>query len=137
MNLPSKIKFRSGYEREVYKNTYKVSKPSSFSLAYEDKKEKMKYTIEHEYLSDLVLTSKDKLRKIHVECKGYFKPSDRKKMLAVIRDNPDKDIRMLFQQDNKLSKAPRSKKYSQWCEQHGIKWAVGNKVPDEWIKELK
>ena len=39
-----------------------------------------------------------------MEAKGFFKPSDRRKMLAVKEQNPELDIRFIFQRNNTLSK---------------------------------
>ena len=72
---------------------------------------------------------------IIVEAKGKWTIEDRKKMVNVIEQNPDLDIRMLFQHDNKLNKRAKQR-YSEWCTKRGIVWAVG-KVPREWINECK
>ena len=39
-----------------------------------------------------------------IEAKGFFKPSDRRKMLAVKEAHPHLDIRFVFMRDNTLSK---------------------------------
>ena len=82
------------------------------------------------YLPDFIVG-----KKIIIETKGHFDKDDRRKMRDVKRCNPQLDIRLVFQKDNKLSKAKRSKKYSQWAEYHGFKWAIGV-IPDEWIEEF-
>ena len=54
-----------------------------------------------------------------LETKGYWDAEDRRKIKAVMRDNPDIDLRMVFQAPfNKISKNPNT--YAQWCEKHGI-----------------
>lgn len=71
---------------------------------------------------------------IIVETKGRWTSDDRKKMGLVIEQHPNKDIRMLFAIDNKLS--PRSRtRYSDWCAKRSIKYAVGTTVPLEWLEE--
>ena len=68
-----------------------------------------------------------------LECKGRLTAADRKKMVAVKSQHPDKDIRLLFQFDNKLN--PRSKtRYSMWAEKNGFKWAL-KEVPEAWLLE--
>lgn len=70
---------------------------------------------------------------VHVEVKGYFPREDRQKLLEAKRANPDRDIRIVFQNPrNKLTKAKRSMTYGQWADRHGFKWAKGS-VPDEWL----
>lgn len=70
-----------------------------------------------------------------VESKGRFTAADRSKILLVKMQNPDIDLRMLFQApNNRIS--PKSKTtYAIWCEKHGIPWAKGPEIPQEWIDE--
>jgi hypothetical protein len=70
---------------------------------------------------------------IIIEAKGKWTIEDRKKMVNVIEQNPDLDIRMLFQYDNKLNKRAKMR-YSDWCERREIVYAVG-KIPAEWLEE--
>lgn len=71
---------------------------------------------------------------IVIEAKGKFTPKMRKKILAVVESNPDKDLRLLFMRDNWLTSA-KKKKYTDWCTYHNIKSAVGDKIPEDWINE--
>jgi hypothetical protein len=71
---------------------------------------------------------------IIVEIKGRWMLDDRKKMALVIEQNPDLDIRMLFQQDKPINKGSKTS-YTDWCNKRGILCAVGNKVPDKWLKK--
>ena len=72
---------------------------------------------------------------IVVEAKGRWTAEDRKKICFVTEQNPDLDLRMLFERDNTLSKSPKSKKYTEWCAMKGIKCAVGRAVPQRWLDE--
>ena len=72
---------------------------------------------------------------IIVEAKGKWTIEDRKKMVNVIEQNPDLDIRMLFQFDNKLNRKAKQR-YSDWCDRRDIKYAVG-KIPEAWMLEEK
>ena len=67
-----------------------------------------------------------------VEAKGHLTSKMRTKLKAVIASNPDKDLRIVFMQDNFLTKS-RKKTYSEWCKQQGIKYAIGS-IPKEWTK---
>lgn len=104
---------------------------------------KIPYITEANYIPDFVIY-KGKLKKpkkpltlsdlndmILVETKGYFKPADRRKMLAVKKSNPKLDIRIVFQRDNYLTKSKKSK-YSDWAEKHGFIWAI-QEIPKEWL----
>lgn len=72
---------------------------------------------------------------IIIEGKGRWTADDRKKICYVTEQNPKLDVRMLFERDNTLSKAPNSKTYTEWCAKKGIKCAVGRKIPEEWMDE--
>lgn len=118
---------------------------SAPNVSHESEKISFSITLTRTYLPDFVIRwRKTKKTKAHdeeckcpgcaryLEAKGYFKASDRKKILAVIASNPGIDLRIIFQRDNYLTKA-KSSRYSDWCEKNGIKFAVG-RVPKEWLK---
>lgn len=71
-----------------------------------------------------------------VEIKGRWTAQDRRKMGYVIEQNPDLDIRMLFDKDNTISNNSNTR-YSDWCTKRNIKFAIGNTIPEEWINEYK
>ena len=70
---------------------------------------------------------------IIIEAKGKWTIEDRKKMINVFEQNPELDIRMLFQHDNKLNKRAKQR-YSDWCDRRDIVYAVG-KIPAGWLRE--
>ena len=91
--------------------------------------EQVPYTIQHQYNPDFVL-----LNGVMLETKGYWDSEDRRKIKAVIRDNPHLDIRMVFQAPfNKISKKSKTT-YAQWCEKHNIKWAAAHAIPIDWLR---
>lgn len=81
------------------------------------------------YTPDLILDNG-----IIVEIKGRWTAHDRRKMGYVTEQNPDRDIRMLFALDNKISKQSRTR-YSDWCRKRNIKYTIGKEVPCEWLEE--
>ena len=89
---------------------------------------KISYVIQHHYNPDFILPNG-----IYLETKGFWDAADRRKILAVVRDNPDIDLRMVFQAPfNKISKKSKTT-YAQWCEKHGIKWAAVHAIPIDWL----
>ncbi len=70
---------------------------------------------------------------IIVEAKGRLTVFDRAKHLAIKAQHPEKDIRFIFQFDNKLFKGSKTR-YSDWCEKKGFKFAF-LKIPKSWAKE--
>jgi len=81
------------------------------------------------YTPDIVLANG-----IVVELKGYFPAEDRTKMLMVISQNPQYDIRMVFQNAGKTITKASKTTYGMWADKNNIKWAEGG-IPEEWINE--
>ena len=115
-------KFRSKLE----KNIADLLEQLGVSYLYES--EKLSYTIKHNYTPDFVLPNYK-----YLEAKGYWSPEDRRKILAVKRDNPDVDLRMIFQSPyNTISKKSKTT-YAKWCEKHDIPWTSYKDIPIEWL----
>lgn len=68
---------------------------------------------------------------LFIETKGRFTAADRRKMLSVIRDNPDDKFVMLFMRDNKIHKRSNTT-YTEWCGANNIECAVGE-PKEEWL----
>lgn len=88
------------------------------------------YTLSLDYTPDwqCVLIHKDGGESFYLEAKGKFDYEERRKALAVIKDNPGIDLRYLFMRDNKLNKRSPTR-YTDWCKQHGIRCSVFPKFP--------
>lgn len=93
---------------------------------------KVAYTIRKDYIPDFVVRTRSG-KTIYIETKGWFKQEDRVKMRAVKDSNPDLDIRLLFDKNNKVSSRGKMK-YTEWCDKHGFKCAIKS-VPKEWFDE--
>lgn len=125
---PSHSPYRSGYEKKVAKHLEDLGVPFEFEA------EKIPYTqpaTDKKYLPDFKLTNG-----IYIEAKGIWDAPSRKKMVWVIEQNQDKDIRMLFQRNNYIRKGSKTT-YGAWCDKRGIKWAVSSSgaVPESWVNE--
>lgn len=92
--------------------------------------EKLPYTIECIYNPDFSLPGG-----ILIETKGLFTSIDRRKHLAVKMAHPERDIRFIFQRDNRIHKNSNTR-YSDWCKRHGFKYHVGIGFPKEWLKDV-
>ena len=115
-------KFRSGLEEQVAKLL------SGLGISYEYESEKLGYTIEHHYTPDFVLPNY-----VYLETKGYWSPSDRRKILNVKKSNPEVDLRMVFQAPfNKINKNSKTT-YAKWCEKHDIPWTAYHNIPLDWL----
>ncbi len=116
------IKFRSKLEENI------ANLLEGLGVSYQYESEKLNYTIEHNYTPDFVLPNYT-----YLEAKGYWDPADRRKILAVKRDNPGIDIRMIFQSPyNTISKKSKTT-YAKWCEKHEIPWTSYKDIPIDWL----
>ncbi|WP_375752614.1 endonuclease I [Enterobacter roggenkampii] len=114
-------KYRSSFEKKVASKL----KPEEFN--YESKK--YEYTVVKNYTPDFELENG-----ILVETKGQWTSADRTKHKLVREANPELDIRIVFQADNKLNKKSKTR-YSDYCNRMGWKYVVGNEIPKEWLNE--
>lgn len=109
--------FRSWFEVEIAKDL------DEQGCVYRYEPMTMKYTIEGTYKPDFVFLN-GKGNQIIVEVKGYLDPGSKRKMRAVKKQNPDADIRFVFQHNR-----PNDIK---WAEKNGFKWTVGRIDPEWW-----
>lgn len=116
---------RSGFEIEVLRN----ARESGLVVAYEPDS----FAYSKTYTPDLRITLSSG-RVFYVEAKGWFRPADRTKLKQVKESNPELDLRMLFQRDQRLSKHSKTT-YSQWAATHKFPWAVGTTLPDSWLND--
>ena len=115
-------KFRSKLEERI-SNLF-----DELGVIYEYESSKVAYTIQHHYVPDFILPNH-----IYLEAKGYWDAADRRKILAVKKDNPDLDLRMVFQSPfNTISKKSKTT-YAKWCEKHNIPWCTFHTIPIDWL----
>ena len=122
---------RSGFEWSTY-HTLLAHRPRGAEIEFET--EKLTYVLTKEYLPDFIIIFKDG-RKMYIECKGYFPFDQREKMVSVKENNPDLDIRMVFDND-RIGKLGRGNKMkpSEWAAKYGFPVAIGE-IPKEWFTE--
>ena len=115
-------KFRSGLEEQV------AQLLEGLGVTYEYESTRVPYTIQHHYSPDFILPNH-----VLLETKGYWDAKDRRKILAVKKDNPYLDLRMVFQSPyNKINKNSKTT-YAKWCEKHDIPWTSYHNIPLEWL----
>lgn len=114
--------FRSGLEERVADLLVELG------VKYEYETKKVEYTISHVYTPDFVLPNG-----VILECKGYWDSADRRKIKAVKKQNPDLDLRMVFQAPfNTISKKSKTT-YAQYCEKLDIPWTSYANIPLKWL----
>ena len=115
------MKFRSGLEQKTANYLEKENVPFLYEAT------KLEYVIHATYCPDFILPNG-----IHLECKGFLRPTDRRKMIAVKKANPDIDIRFILQRDNTLAKGSKTK-YSDWCTKNGFPYCIFPHIPTDWL----
>ncbi len=114
--------FRSQLEEKVADLLFELK------IDYEYEPTKVPYQIMHNYTPDFLLNNG-----VYLEVKGYFDSDSRRKMKAVKLQNPDLDIRMVFQAPyNTISKKSKTT-YAKWCEKLKIPWTSWHDIPMEWL----
>lgn len=125
-NIKAKIKYKSKFETKM--SLLLTSLGTSF--VYEDKGSVINYTIpesQHKYYPDWLVAG------MILETKGLWDQKDREKVLLVMEQHPEVDLRMVFE-NPKLPIYKGSKTtYAAWCDKKGIKWGTMADVPG-WIK---
>tara|TARA_B100001123_G_C15290418_1_gene1017259 strand:+ start:1820 stop:2176 length:357 start_codon:yes stop_codon:yes gene_type:complete len=114
-------RFRSKFEKRI------AHALESAGAAFEYESIKIPFVKNHHYTPDFVLSNG-----VILEAKGRFIASDRTKHLLIREQNPEFDIRFVFQRaKNRIN--PRSKTtYAGWCDRHGFLWCEG-KLPKQWL----
>ena len=117
--------FRSAFEQEVARQAEESGiefqyEPDGLIIEWQPSAKK--------YKPDFILPNG-----IIVETKGRFTVFDRMKHLAIREQHPELDIRFVFQYNNRLDRRSRTT-YGEWCDKHGIKWAM-KYIPKEWYDE--
>ena len=122
--VAAKYGFRSGLEMTIDESL------KSRGVDGEYEKHIIQYTkpeTHHKYHPDFKLPNG-----IFVETKGRFLTDDRKKHLLIKAQNPNLDIRFLFQNSKtKISKASKTT-YADWCITPGFTFA-DKEIPDDWL----
>ena len=116
--------FRSGLEEKV------ADLLVSLGVDYEYEETSYPYTIQHQYTPDFVLPDSG----VILEVKGYWDPPSRRKIRQVIKDNPNIDLRMVFQDPYKRISKKSKTTYAKWCERYSIRWCAAHGIPVDWLK---
>lgn len=118
--------FRSGLEESLDDSL----KAQGIDGQYEQ--HKISYTkpaTNHTYTPDFRLPNG-----IYIETKGRFVLADRQKHILIKQQNPNLDIRFIFQNaKNKIRKGSKTT-YADWCEKNGFLYSE-KVIPPEWLGE--
>jgi len=109
-----------GYETKTFKFPRRVHRGLCGACGSKD------VSVEREYTPDLEVGG------FWVEIKGKLTGEIRSRMEDFLKAYPGIDLRFLFQRDNWITKKHKAR-YSDWCTKLGLKYYVGEEVPEEWI----
>ena len=123
-----KLKIR--WEYETIKLDYTTESPSYRKMKC-NKCGSNKFTVSKRYTPDFILTDLGLI----IETKGQFTAKDRKKMLAVTKQNPNVDILIVFQYPHTRLTKQSKKTNTKWCNENRIK-CVGIKESKAHFTEL-
>ena len=115
------MNFRSGLEERFGKLLDKNAVPYLYEV------DRIDYTVKSRYTPDFSLPNG-----VIIETKGFFKPSDRSKHIAIKAQHPELDIRFVFQRNNTLTKKSKTT-YGAWADKHGFKWCIFPHIPPNWF----
>jgi hypothetical protein len=95
------------------------------------------------YRADFWEIKNGKLGRIIIEAKGRFGHKHgngtavRQRLILAKEQNPDLDIRIVFQ-NARMKIYPKSPTtYGKWATDHGFKWSDKGIIPKEWLDEMK
>jgi hypothetical protein len=110
-------RLKSKFEKRFYDEIRR----QGYDFGYEV--DKLSYTLDLEYKPDWKVDDK-----VYIETKGKFDYVERRKILAVLKANPGKEVRMVFMRNQKLGKGSKMT-YGEWCDKHNIRWSVFPELP--------
>lgn len=111
---------RNDFERDVFKALAKEYGKNN--VVYEA--ESFPYQLSYTYTPDFKV--RDGASTFYIEAKGYFRPENRRTLLAV-REQTDIDLRICFQRNSKLYKNGKDR-YTDWADRYGFSSCVGCKT---------
>lgn len=94
-------------------------------LIYKYESERIPYVLARHYIPDFIVQTITGY--LYIECKGHLRREDKAKLVAVKRQHPEKDIRIVFYK--------RTVQSVRWAEKNGFKYAI-DKIPSEWLRGL-
>ncbi len=90
---------------------------------------KLKYQLNLNYKPDWVLPNG-----VILEAKGKLDYETRRKMEAVKKANPKKDIKLIFMKASNTIRKGSKTTYGDWATQNGFDWSEGFVIPELWLK---
>lgn len=112
-------KTRNRFEKKIERQLKKAK------VKFEYETQRIPYVLSGYYIPDFIVGTATGF--IYIETKGYFRPEAKRKMVAVKKQHPEKDIRIIFYAKNKTNE--------RWAIKHGFRYAFED-IPSDWLLGL-
>lgn len=112
-----KKKTRNNFEKKIER----LLRRRKIRFKYES--ETVPYVLACHYIPDFIITTPTGV--VYIETKGHLRREDKRKLVAVKKQHPEMDLRIVFY---RLDKAKE-----RWAIRHGFRFAQDT-IPDEWLK---
>ncbi len=126
---------RKGKKTGKYKSRFEAKIADYFKarkLKVEYEADSFPYTRPSSYTPDWKIG-----RRLYIESKGYFAPSDRAKLKAFKAQYPEIEILLLFANSGNRLNRKSKMTYGEWAESNGFRWADFNDgIPKEWFNNI-
>lgn len=112
-------RLKNNFEKRIFS----ALKRAKVDFKYESVR--IPYILSGHYIPDFLISTSTGL--VYIETKGYFRPEAKRKMVAVKKQHPELDIRIVFYSYNSRNE--------RWAIRHGFRYAF-EKIPTEWLRGL-
>ena len=112
--------YRSQLEEDIGSDLVKLGHVADYEP------DKFEYTIHRKYTPDF------RVGDFYIEVKGWFSASDRSKLLAVLKTNPNLPLFVALQMPNQRLNAKSKTTVAEWCTKHKIAWCP-TPIPAEFL----
>ncbi len=127
MTILVRWQLKQTFEQKVMSNL------TAQGVEFEFEPHSLPYSVTRDYIPDLLIGE------MYIEIKGYFRQDAQRKMRAVKKQHPTKDIRFLFQRAEATIQGAKKRKDGtkmtcrEWADRYGFLWAEGERIPEQWI----
>ncbi len=109
-------KLRNTFERKIESQLKKAKVSYTYETA------KIPYVLARHYIPDFIITTPTGV--VYIETKGHLRREDKAKLVAVKRQHPEIDLRIVFY--------AKKKTQIKWAEKCGFRYAFET-IPKEWL----
>ena len=121
---------KRGYRSQLEETIAKQIVKAKHKLRYEGTKVRWRDLALRTYTPDFVLDNG-----IIIEAKGFWSTSDRRKHVEIKQQDPELDIRLVFENSNRKIRKGSSTSYAMWCDKKNIVFCDKGIIPAKWFTD--